>query len=126
MDSILTSNEILDLARRTLHTEAEALDRMAELLDGNFVAVVNRILESRGKVIVTGMGKSGLVGRKIAATLASTGTPSFFLHPGEAFHGDLGMISPEDTVLALSYSGETDEILKIVPFIQSNGNKLIS
>ena len=72
------------------------------------------------------MGKSGLVGRKIAATLASTGTPSFFLHPGEAFHGDLGMISKEDVVLALSYSGETDEILKIVPFIHSNGNKLIS
>jgi arabinose-5-phosphate isomerase len=72
------------------------------------------------------MGKSGLVGRKIAATLASTGTPSFFLHPGEAFHGDLGMISAEDVVLALSYSGETDEVLKIVPFIHSNGNKLIS
>ncbi len=72
------------------------------------------------------MGKSGLVGQKIAATLASTGTPSFFLHPGEAFHGDLGMISKEDIVVALSYSGETDEILKIVPFIHSNGNTLIS
>lgn len=82
MDSVLTSQEILDLARRTLRTEAEALERMADMLDGNFVAVVNSILESRGKVIVTGMGKSGLVGRKIAATLASTGTPSFFLHPG--------------------------------------------
>ena len=79
-----------------------------------------------GKLIVTGMGKSGLIGRKIAATLASTGTPSFFLHPGEAFHGDLGMISKEDIILALSYSGETDEILKIVPFIHSNGNRLIS
>jgi arabinose-5-phosphate isomerase len=72
------------------------------------------------------MGKSGLVGRKIAATLASTGTPSFFLHPGEAFHGDLGMISSEDVILALSHSGETDEVLKIVPFIHSNGNVLIS
>jgi arabinose-5-phosphate isomerase len=72
------------------------------------------------------MGKSGLVGRKIAATLASTGTPSFYLHPGEAFHGDLGMISPEDVILALSHSGETDEVLKIVPFIHENGNKLIS
>jgi arabinose-5-phosphate isomerase len=72
------------------------------------------------------MGKSGLVGRKIAATLASTGTPSFFLHPGEAFHGDLGMISSNDVVLALSHSGETDEVLKIVPFIHSNGNVLIS
>ncbi len=124
--SALTSQEILDLARRTLRTEAEALDRMSELLDGNFVAVVNSIVESRGKVIVTGMGKSGLVGRKIAATLASTGTPSFFLHPGEAFHGDLGMISADDIILALSYSGETDEVLKIVPFIHSNGNLLIS
>ncbi|MDE6876288.1 MAG: KpsF/GutQ family sugar-phosphate isomerase, partial [Alistipes sp.] len=74
----------------------------------------------------TGMGKSGLVGRKIAATLASTGPPRFFLHPGDAFHGDLGMISPDDVVVALSYSGETDEILKIVPFIHANGNKLIS
>jgi arabinose-5-phosphate isomerase len=72
------------------------------------------------------MGKSGLVGRKIAATLASTGTPSFFLHPGEAFHGDLGMISSEDVILALSHSGETDEVLKIVPFIHTNGNVLIS
>ena len=126
MNSVLTSQEILDLARRTLRTEAEALERMADMLDGNFVAVVNSILESRGKVIVTGMGKSGLVGRKIAATLASTGTPSFFLHPGEAFHGDLGMISADDVILALSYSGETDEVLKIVPFIHSNGNLLIS
>ena len=91
-----------------------------------FAAAVEMILGSRGKCIITGMGKSGLVGRKIAATLASTGTPSFFLHPGEAFHGDLGMISKEDIVVALSYSGETDEILKIVPFIHSNGNRLIS
>jgi arabinose-5-phosphate isomerase len=99
---------------------------MAERLDEQFVSAVEKILACRGKLIVTGMGKSGLVGRKIAATLASTGTPSFFLHPGEAFHGDLGMISPEDVVLALSYSGETDEVLKIVPFIHSNGNVLIS
>ena len=87
---------------------------------------VELILSCRGKLIVTGMGKSGHIARKIAATLASTGTPSFFLHPAEAFHGDLGMISPEDVVLALSYSGETDEILKIVPFIHTNGNPLIS
>lgn len=118
--------EILDLARRTIHTEALALKHLEETLGDDFVAAVEIVLDSRGKLIVTGMGKSGLVGRKIAATLASTGTPSFFLHPGEAFHGDLGMISPEDTVLALSYSGETDEILKIVPFFHANGNKLIS
>ena len=122
----MTSQEIIELARRTLHIESESLLAMAERLDEQFVSAVEKILACRGKLIVTGMGKSGLVGRKIAATLASTGTPSFFLHPGEAFHGDLGMISPEDVVLALSYSGETDEVLKIVPFIHSNGNVLIS
>jgi arabinose-5-phosphate isomerase len=124
--STLTSQDILDLARRTLAVEAEALNKMATLLGEEFIRAVNSILECRGKLIITGMGKSGLVGRKIAATLASTGTPSFFLHPGEAFHGDLGMISSNDVVLALSHSGETDEVLKIVPFIHSNGNVLIS
>lgn len=120
------SEEILGLARRTIHTEALALKHLEERLDGSFVEAVRIVLEGRGKLVVTGMGKSGLIGRKIAATLASTGTPSFFLHPGEAFHGDLGMISPDDVVLALSYSGETDEILKIVPFVHANGNRLIS
>ena len=113
--SILTSQEILDLAARTLRLEAEALSAMATTLGDEFIGAIDRILACRGKVIITGMGKSGLVGRKIAATLASTGTPSFFLHPGEAFHGDLGMISTEDVILALSHSGETDEVLKIVP-----------
>ena len=122
----LTSQDILTLARETLHKEAEALTHMAAELDEQFVGAVDRILACTGKVILTGMGKSGLIGRKIAATLASTGTPSFYLHPGEAFHGDLGMISSEDVVLALSHSGETDEVLKIVPFIHSNGNVLIS
>ncbi|MEG0788991.1 MAG: KpsF/GutQ family sugar-phosphate isomerase [Alistipes sp.] len=121
-----TKTQILEVARKAIHTEALALKHMEETLDDNFVKAVELILDSRGKTIITGMGKSGLVGRKIAATLASTGTPSFFLHPGEAFHGDLGMISKEDIVVALSYSGETDEILKIVPFIHDNGNKLIS
>ena len=124
--SNLTSQQILNLACRTLAVEAEALQNMASLLGEEFVAAVDCILACRGKVIITGMGKSGLVGRKIAATLASTGTHSFYLHPGEAFHGDLGMISSEDIVVALSHSGETDEVLKIVPFIQSNGNTLIS
>lgn len=95
-------------------------------LGEEFVSAVEIILGCRGKLIVTGMGKSGHIACKIAATLASTGTPSFFLHPAEAFHGDLGMISKEDVVLALSYSGETDEILKIIPFIHENGNKLIA
>lgn len=114
------------MASRTLRLEAEALNNLASALGDEFIGAVDRMLACRGKVIITGMGKSGLVGRKIAATLASTGTPSFFLHPGEAFHGDLGMISTEDVVVALSHSGETDEVLKIVPFIQTNGNVLIS
>ena len=121
-----TKAQILDLARKAINTEMLALKHMKETLGDNFADAVELILACSGKCIVTGMGKSGLVGRKIAATLASTGTPSFFLHPGEAFHGDLGMISKDDVVLALSYSGETDEILKIVPFIHSNGNKLVS
>ncbi|MBQ3535531.1 MAG: KpsF/GutQ family sugar-phosphate isomerase [Alistipes sp.] len=121
-----TSQQIIELAQRTLQVEAEALNVMAASLGEEFMAAVDSILGCSGKLIVTGMGKSGLVGRKIAATLASTGTPSFYLHPGEAFHGDLGMISKEDVILALSYSGETDEVLKIVPFIHSNGNVLIS
>lgn len=122
----LTSQEILDLASRTLRLEADALNNLAASLGEEFIGAVDRVLACQGKVIITGMGKSGLVGRKIAATLASTGTPSFFLHPGEAFHGDLGMISQQDVVLALSHSGETDEVLKIVPFIHTNGNVLIS
>ena len=121
-----TKKQILDVARKAIRTEMEALRHLEETLGDEFAAAVELILACRGKCIITGMGKSGLVGRKIAATLASTGTPSFFLHPGEAFHGDLGMISPDDIVVALSYSGETDEILKIVPFIHSNGNKLVS
>lgn len=117
---------VLDVARKAIHTEALALKHLEASLGEDFVRAVDIILESKGKVIVTGMGKSGHVGCKIAATLASTGTPSFFLHPAEAFHGDLGMISKEDVVLALSYSGETDEILKLVPFVHDNGNRLIA
>lgn len=98
---------VLSVARKAIHTEALALRHMEQSIGSEFVDAVELILASSGKLIVTGMGKSGLVGRKIAATLASTGTPSFFLHPGEAFHGDLGMISRDDVILALSYSGET-------------------
>ena len=124
--SSIDKQMVLEVARQAIHTETLALQRLERSLDDSFVAAVETILACGGKVIVTGMGKSGLIGRKIAATLASTGTPSFFLHPGEAFHGDLGMISREDVILALSYSGETDEILKIVPFIHENGNRLIA
>ncbi|MFI3305462.1 MAG: KpsF/GutQ family sugar-phosphate isomerase [Rikenellaceae bacterium] len=95
-------------------------------VDDAFVAAVEVILATRGKVIMTGIGKSGLISQKVAATLASTGTPSFFLHPAEAFHGDLGMISPEDVIIATSYSGESDEVLKLIPFIKSNSNTLIA
>ena len=119
-------NQIISLASEALQTEADALLRIKRDLGDEFVNAVEAILASNNKVIMTGMGKSGLVAKKIAATLASTGTPSFYMHPGEAFHGDLGMISKGDIVIALSYSGETDEVLKIVPFIQDNGNLLIS
>ncbi len=122
----MTEKNILALATSTIQTEIEALRKLEASLDGEFVKAVEAILTSRGKVIFTGMGKSGLISKKIAATLASTGTPSFFLHPAEAFHGDLGMISKDDIILAASYSGESDEVLKIVPFIHSNGNLLIA
>ena len=118
--------ELLAVGRKTILDEAMALQTMEQSLGEDFVRAVEIILGCRGKLIVTGMGKSGHIARKIAATLASTGTPSFFLHPAEAFHGDLGMISKEDVILALSYSGETDEILKIIPFVHQNGNRLIA
>lgn len=123
---IPTKDELLAIGRNTIHAEADALETMEQSLGEEFVRAVEIILGCRGKLIVTGMGKSGHIACKIAATLASTGTPSFFLHPAEAFHGDLGMISKEDVVLALSYSGETDEILKIIPFVHENGIKLIA
>lgn len=119
-------NKILKLAKETIHTEASALLKMEQTLGDEFVEAVEAILSSSGKLILTGMGKSGLIARKIAATLASTGTPSFFIHPAEAFHGDLGIISKDDIILAMSYSGESDEVLKMIPFIHSNGNCLIS
>ena len=121
-----TIDELLITARNTVHAEAQALAALENSLGEEFLRAVDIILNCRGKLIVTGMGKSGHIACKIAATLASTGTPSFFLHPAEAFHGDLGMISKEDVVLALSYSGETDEILKIIPFVHENGNRLIA
>ncbi len=117
---------IIESAQQCILAEAKSLGMLADSISDAFVAAVEAIIECKGKVIMTGVGKSGLIARKIAATLASTGTPSFFLHPTEAFHGDLGMISREDVVLAMSHSGETDEVLKIIPFIQSNGNTLIS
>jgi len=114
-----------DIAKRVFDIEIESLKEVANSIGDDFTAAVDAILESKGKLIVAGVGKSGLIGRKIAATLASTGTPSFFLHPGEAFHGDLGMVEHDDLVILISYSGETDEVLKIIPFLKWNNNKII-
>jgi len=116
----------LDRARRVIEIEATAVSTLVEQVSSDFAGAVDAILASSGRVIVCGMGKSGLVGNKIAATLASTGTPSFSMHPGEAYHGDLGMVRPEDIFLALSYSGETEEVIRLIPFLQDNGNQLIA
>ncbi|HEX7971868.1 MAG TPA: KpsF/GutQ family sugar-phosphate isomerase [Thiobacillus sp.] len=117
---------LLALARQVLDIEAEALRALSSRLDGGFADAVALILACSGRVVVSGMGKSGHVGGKIAATLASTGTPAFFMHPGEASHGDLGMIAPNDVVLALSNSGESNEIVSIVSLIKRRGAKLIA
>ncbi len=109
---------LLEIAKDTLLTEAYALQKASQTLDDAFVRTVELILSTKGKLVIAGVGKSGLVGAKMAATFASTGTPSFFLHPTEALHGDLGMISPGDTVLAISYSGESEELAKILPHIK--------
>lgn len=117
---------MLDLARRVLRIEAQEVEALARRLDSRFADAVSLVLACRGRVVVSGMGKSGHVGRKIAATLASTGTPAFFMHPAEASHGDLGMITGQDVVLALSNSGESGELLAIVPQIKRTGAKLIA
>lgn len=119
-------NQIKQYAIDTFEAEAAAVRNLSNLLTDDFAQAVEAILKCTGKVIVTGMGKSGIIGKKIAATLASTGTPSFFLHPGEAYHGDLGMISSNDIVLAIANSGQTDEILRLIPFMQNNGNTIIA
>ena len=117
---------LIELARRVLRTEAAAILGLVERLDARFERAVDLLFECRGRVIVTGMGKSGIVCRKIAATLSSTGTSAFFLHPAEAIHGDLGAIRDDDVVLALSHSGETEEILKLLESIRRLGAKLIA
>ncbi|MHC1741714.1 MAG: SIS domain-containing protein [Syntrophobacteraceae bacterium] len=119
-------SEIIAIAQDVLHTEAEGLLHLAEHVGDSFSSTVRWIFDSPGRVIVTGIGKSGVVGRKIVATLSSTGTPSFFLHPVEAMHGDLGMVRAEDIVLALSNSGETDELNIILPSLRSLGTKIIA
>ena len=119
-------DNILDIARKVLKTEAEAIYALIERLGSNFEQAVESIYECKGRVVVTGMGKSGLVGKKIAATLASTGTPAFFLHPAEAGHGDLGMVTSRDVLLAISNSGETEEIVGLIPFLKRFNLRLLS
>jgi arabinose-5-phosphate isomerase len=122
----LTTEQLLNLATRVLNIESRAVQSLGERIDESFAAACALCLEVNGRVVVTGMGKSGHIGGKIAATLASTGTPSFFVHPGEASHGDLGMITEQDLLLAVSYSGETQEVVTILPLIKRIGAKLIS
>ena len=126
MAAEFTKDEILALASDVLDIEARAVDSLRARLDESFLAACRLCLDTPGRIVVAGMGKSGHIGSKIAATLASTGTPSFFVHPGEASHGDLGMITDQDVLLAISYSGETDEILTILPLVKRMGAKLIA
>lgn len=119
-------DRFVSYAKEVFAIEAEAITALSHRVDDIFPKIVKTILNCEGRVIVCGMGKSGIIGRKISCTLASTGTPSFFMHPAEAFHGDLGMIKKEDILLLISYSGETEEILKLIPFLKGNGNQIIS
>lgn len=117
---------MLPLAKQVLQTQAQSIAALVQRLDEQFDLAVQYLLECKGHVVVCGMGKSGLIGKKIAATLASTGTPSFFLHPSEAIHGDLGMLRPMDCLLSISNSGETDELLQILPYIERLGMRHIT
>ncbi len=120
--SDLAQPDFAAIAHEVFEIEAAAVRGLSLSLDGSFPAAVAAVLAASGRVIVCGMGKSGIIGKKIAATLASTGTPSFFMHPGEAFHGDLGMVTPDDVFVAISNSGETEELIKLLPFLRDNGN----
>ena len=121
-----TPKDLVAIATRVLEIEARAVNELVARLDDSFVDACRICLETEGRIVVTGMGKSGHIGGKIAATLASTGTPSFFMHPAEASHGDLGMITSHDSLLAVSYSGETDEVVTILPLVKRMGAKLIT
>ena len=125
-DSPQPTGDVLELARRVLTIEARAVEALRDRLDDSFTRAVQLILHSSGRVVVSGMGKSGHIARKIASTMASTGTPAFFVHPAEASHGDLGMITQHDVLIALSNSGESAELLTIVPLLKRKGAKLIA
>lgn len=120
------SQTLITSAKTTLTTQAQALMGLADRVDTQFSQAVTMMLNTKGRVIICGMGKSGIVGKKIAATLASTGTPSFFMHPGEAFHGDLGMVQRDDLLILISYSGETEEVIRLLPSLQNFGNQSIA
>jgi len=122
----VSEDKILDVARRVIAIEGEAVQTLLDRLDDSFIRAVRILYDCKGRVVVTGMGKSGIIGRKISATMASTGTPSIFLHPAEGSHGDLGMVVKGDVVLAVSYSGETPEILSLLPVIKRLALPLIS
>ena len=126
MPDNLTNDGILALAADVLNIEARAIDALRSRLDEDFIKACDLCMQTQGRVVVTGMGKSGHVSNKIAATLASTGTPAFFMHPAEASHGDLGMITSQDLLLAISYSGETAEVVTILPVVKRMGAKLLS
>jgi arabinose-5-phosphate isomerase len=122
----MTPFDFVSSGQRTVSIEAEAVTALHERIEGQFTRACELILNCQGRTIVTGMGKSGHIGKKIAATLASTGTPSFFVHPGEASHGDLGMITASDVVIAISYSGTSNEILTLLPLLKRMGTPIIS
>jgi len=123
---MIKDSDILSLAKDSLLTQAKALNKIAGQLGDEFQRAVELVLNTSGRTVVCGMGKSGLVGQKIAATFASTGTPSFFMHPAEAFHGDLGMLTQDDLLILISYSGETEEVIKLLPSLKHFGNSIIA
>jgi arabinose-5-phosphate isomerase len=118
--------EIVDIAKRVIEIERAEIEALLSKIGESFTEAVENILESDGKVVVIGMGKSGIIGKKISATLSSTGTPSIFLHPAEAYHGDLGVVESRDIAILISNSGETDEVIKVLPYLKENGNRTIS
>jgi len=118
--------EVLSLAKEVCFVERESIDQLCNKINKSFLDAIDLILNCNGRVIITGMGKSGLIGRKIAATMSSTGTPSLFLHPAEGIHGDLGMVTGKDLVIAISYSGENSELITICPVLRRIGVKIIA
>ncbi len=126
MNINLNSLSLSSVATEAISAQVRAIQALATRIDKSFDIIVEILINSKGRLVISGMGKSGLIGKKIAATLASTGTPSFFLHPAEALHGDLGMICPDDVVMLISNSGETDEVLRMLPALKYFGNTVIA